>query len=510
MNNFVKTPKVLFICCCFLFVTVANALAGYNFEELDRYLFPESKTISMDFSEAQLTDVLKIFSQQSGMNFIASSEIESETINLYLDQVPVDEALERILSANGYTAEQEPGSNIFIVRKIEEEDVNMITRVYHLKHIPLPSSRIYSTLTEFTDEEVESELEEENEFGVVKALEEILSDEGSVNQDRRTNSLVVTDYPSRFPMIEQTITRLDVRVPLVLIEAEMLDVAKDKSDLLGAKFGSTPFSFTGSERDGLWPFSLNNFAGDNGLNAPGDLDAAIESLGDPRYRVSTVSFAGLTIMLQFLRSQTDTKSLARPRILTLNHQTAQISIETDEAIGVLNTTSGADAGTQNTEQAERTPTGVFLTVTPAANTYTGEITLAVEPKVITTTASSIAGVSFRDPEERGTKSVLRVKDGDTVVIGGLLSTEVANTKTRVPFVSKVPILGSAFRHKEVREEERELLVFITPQIVKDYETPNQLQRSTDLSNNAFYREQDLASQNRQKAINSEFSYFNAR
>ncbi len=90
-------------------------LEGYG----DLFNLPPEKTISMDFTDAKLNDVLKMFSQQSGMNFIAATDVASKKVNLYLDKVPVEEALERILSANKLTYEINPGSNIFVVSEMK-------------------------------------------------------------------------------------------------------------------------------------------------------------------------------------------------------------------------------------------------------------------------------------------------------------------------------------------------------------------------------------------------------
>src|SRR3989338_6468631 len=100
----------------------------------------------MDFKDAQLSDVLKILSQQSGMNFIASEEISGKVVNIYLDHVSVEEALERILLANNFAYELKPDSNIFFVKKMVKPDTQLITRVYPLKHATVGSSKLYSML----------------------------------------------------------------------------------------------------------------------------------------------------------------------------------------------------------------------------------------------------------------------------------------------------------------------------------------------------------------------------
>ena len=93
----------------------------------------------------------------------------------------------------------------------------------------------------------------------------------------------------------------------------------------------------------------------------------------------------------------------------------------------------------------------------------------IEPKVIQAKLSeeTFGLQRFKDPEERGSKSILRVRDGDTIVLGGLLRTDSAETKTRVPVLSNIPFLGAAFRHKDKGESQRELIIFITPHIVTE-------------------------------------------
>ncbi len=438
---------------------------------IDEYLYSsvrETKTISMDFKDAQLNDVLKILSRQSDMNFIASQEVSGIMLSIYLDKVPIEEALERILSSNNLTYELKPGSNIFIVRPLDRPAKQLVTRVYHLKYATVISSKLNQTLTlgqggdASSDSGVSSDSDTSSQ-GIVAAVKTMLTQDGKVIEDSRTNSLVVTDIPSQFSVIEQTIARLDVKVPQILIEVEMLDISKTTADLLGAKFGDTPVTFTGGERDTIYPFDRNK-----AMANFGKLGGQGFEFEDPEYRVGTLSFAGLTMTLQFLRTQSDTKNLARPRILTLDNETAEINIKTNEAIGLASTTTSSESTAVSISQAERVATGVFLRVTPQADLDNDEITMAIEPKVIQArTGQTFGSQTFKDPEERGTKSILRVLDGDTIVLGGLLRTNVEETRTSVPFFGNIPVLGAAFRHKDKGEAQRELIIFITPHIIPE-------------------------------------------
>jgi len=173
-------------------------------------------------------------------------------------------------------------------------------------------------------------------------------------------------------------------------------------------------------------------------------------------------------MLQFLKTKTDTKNLANPKILTLNNQSAEIKISTNESIGLLTSTSGSSSITEQTIEAERVQTGIFLTVTPQVNMETGEITMAVIPKVIEARqGGTFEGHTFKDPEERGSKAILRVKDNETIFLGGLKKNTDLTIITKIPILGDIPLLGAAFRYKSKSAEERELVIFITPKIMDD-------------------------------------------
>ena len=171
--------------------------------------------------------------------------------------------------------------------------------------------------------------------------------------------------------------------------------------------------------------------------------------------------------LQFLRTQSDTKNLARPRILTLNNETAEISIKTDEAIGLSSVTSSSQSTATTVAQAERVQTGVFLKVTPQADVDNGEITMAIEPRGYSGQTGQTFGAStFKDPEERGTKSPYASWMAIRLFWGTVAYQRGRNENQRT-FSGRIPVLGAAFRHKNKSESQRELIIFITPHIVPE-------------------------------------------
>ncbi len=490
MKKTLALCKLLIISLTLLYYAPAQAVDVAE----SRFVLPEySRKISMDFKDANLQDVLKIFSQQSGLNFIAARDVADARITLYLDKVPVEQALERILHANNLTYEIEPGSGIFVVKPVTKSELDLVTRIYYLKHASVPSAKLLSTIAVSTSTDGGAAPTAPTGGGaagggIIDAIGSVLTTNGRITENPRTNSLIITDVAAQFPLIEETIAKLDVPIAQILIEVEMLDISKQTADLLGMKYGSTPVTFTGASRTLFFPWDQND------LLRQGRIEDA-----DLEYTAGNLNASGLTLTLQFLRTQTDTKSLARPRILTLNNETAEIQIKTDEAIGASTVTSAAE-GTATTEvEAERAETGVFLRVTPQANLLTGEITLAVEPKVIEArTGATFGGRTFKDPEERVSRSILRIRTGDTVMMGGLLRSDLSNTITKVPILGDLPLIGSAFRHKDKSVEDRELIIFITPHILTDEFAP--VAQAPAIEYPRITREQDIPD-NRLEKIN---------
>ncbi len=476
-----KYIVTLLMCCSVICVLDGAPVHSENIEidTSSPFIYPEySKTISMDFQDAPLVDVLKIFSKQSQLNLVASQEISRKTVTVYLEKVPIEQALEQILRANDLTYEIQPGSNIYIVKPIKKPEVELVTRIYQLKNAAVASSPINTLLNISTESGGGGEESSSADSGITEAVKKVLTKDGKISEDSRTNSLIITDIAANFPVIEQTIARLDINVPQVLIEVEMIEVAKAITDKLGIKWGDTPLILSGGSYQNAFPWDGSFPLLDELPNVDYEEARLTTGLMDAR---------GFTATLNFLRTQGDTKNLARPRILTLNNQTAQIKISTNEAIGEKTTSTGSsDSTTTQTVEAERAETGVILTVTPQANLDTREITMALVPShTLAKSGLTIGGTTFKDPETRTASAVLKVMDGSTIVIGGLLREETTTTLTKVPLLGDIPVLGAAFRHKQVISQERELLIFITPHIVDNTST---------MKNNVtkkLIREQDL-------------------
>ncbi|MFA4888576.1 MAG: secretin N-terminal domain-containing protein [Candidatus Omnitrophota bacterium] len=413
-----------------------------NAEQESIPFFDSEVNISLDFKEASLKDILKVFSLQSGLNFIPSEEVRERSITLYLDKVTIKEAIDTLFKANNLTYIIDKKSNIVLVKDLGKLEVETVTRAFALKYATVRKSSLKADM--------------KADSSIIDVVNKLLSSNGSLIEDSRTNSLVITDIPSRMPIIAKAIVELDVPVPQILIEVEMLDVSKNSVDKLGVKFGETPLLAAIKGTTGNIGFPFQSWAKSFFTSGAAGLVGTLSINGSNTYQVQ----------LDFLKTQSDSRILARPRILTLNNEPAEIKITTNEYVGLITTSQGTGTSALVTTSAERSESGVLLNVTPQVNVETGEIMMSIIPKVRSSTASSVAG--YLDTEERSTKSVVRVKDGETVIIGGLLRNERIETITKLPVLGDIPFIGAAFRHKyKQKDTERELLIFITPRIVKD-------------------------------------------
>lgn len=474
-----------------LIFSVAAFIAELSADVSESFNDSDSKiTISLDFKDASLKDILKLFSMQSGLNFISSENVQDRKVTLFMDKVPLEKAMDKLFRANNLTYELDKNSRIFIVKDLGKPEAETITKVFYLKFASVSSSSLLGELgnsvssgttggksgsksssSSSSSSSQEGRWKVADSAGITSVVTKLLSKDGIVIEDYRTNSLIVMDTPKRIDVIGKTIAAIDVPVPQVMLEVEMLDVSKGLVDRMGIKYnGGNPFTMSLSDmvRYTKFPWAALIPKGESvnkadGTNFPG------------MYVPTTLTLDSVSILVDFLKTQTDTKSLARPRILTLNNETAEIKITTNETIGI-NSTVSTGAASVTAFTAERTETGVHLRVTPQINLETGEVTMFIVPTVKDTNTSTfptgdsgiLASTFFKDPEERSTKSVIRVKDGETIIMGGLIRHDKSETITKVPFFSDIPLMGRFFKHRSrEKDRERELLVFITPKIIKD-------------------------------------------
>ena len=229
---------------CILLMVLIQALPRSNAATGDLSFPDPNLPISMDFQDANLKDLLKIFSIQSGLNFIASEAVQDRRITLFLDKVPIKEAMDKLFIANNLYYDLDKGSNIFIVKDYGKVSVNTITKVFKLQYLSVPSSAIERDKSTMLTEGGSSGGAAGGTGDIISLIRQILTENGKIAEHARTNSLIITDTPNNFPVIEQVIASLDVPQPMIMLEVEMLDVSKNEVDKLGVNWPDTLASLT--------------------------------------------------------------------------------------------------------------------------------------------------------------------------------------------------------------------------------------------------------------------------
>ena len=462
--------------------------------------------ISMEFENANLKDVLKTFSQQTGINVIASEDVGNRTITLYLEDVTVMDALDQILEAAQLVYTRPAKSQIYVVKSkpAGEMKPETLTKIYPLKYARVSSSRLaksveaFGAITPFEAQQLTQltsgggatgggatggggggtsgggtgSASTKRDVGLDKVVEELLTDQGKVAVDERTNSLIVTDLPENFPRLDAAIRVLDARTPQLLIETELLETTLSRIKDLGVKWGTgstgTQFSFTPAQKDTLFPFIF----GEGKQNVIAGVSGNTNFTKVGQIALGTLDASQAAATLQALEKDTDTTILARPKILTLANESAVIRLTSNQAIG-FETSSGETSGV-TTATPERATTGVILVVTPQVNEH-GFVTMLVEPSVTKVVSSLInpptkVGGTVVDPKTRSARALVRIRQGETLVLGGLIDRSEEEVHQRVPLLSSIPLLGEAFKNKDINRSTSELIVFVTPRILSEPDT----------------------------------------
>ncbi|MCF7916423.1 MAG: hypothetical protein K9L61_01435, partial [Candidatus Omnitrophica bacterium] len=205
----------------------------------DYFLFSSEKSVSLDLEGARLIDVLKMLSQQTGLNFISTEAVRGRSLTAYLKEVPLKQAMDILFKANNLTYEFYPEAKMFVVKEMGRPTIELKTKVYHLKYARALTSNMQKEIDKILKETkgiVEEEGgedgggQQQKKTGIKEIISQVLTDVGKVVVNDATNSLIVVDVPSQFPVIDELVSKLDVPPVKIMIEVEILDVDKDAVD----------------------------------------------------------------------------------------------------------------------------------------------------------------------------------------------------------------------------------------------------------------------------------------
>jgi protein transport protein HofQ len=370
--------------------------------------------VTIHASETPLSDVLAILSEKSGLNIVASSTVEGRLISINLRETPVEEALNLIVRAAGLGYERIGTSILVAEEQVLTQETGVGTYV-----IPIQYADAYELVE------------------VVKTMvDKVAADPGG-------NRLVVVATPGAIDQIRSVIKELDVPPAQILLETEVVEVTTDDLYELGIdwqKITKQTLIFSEEDFDGE-----DQNTGEIPTSMPfRDPDVDWDNI----YRQAM----GLNVALDFLETEGKARVLTQSKLATLNNRTAEIHI----GDVIPYTVTGLTTGGVYEVRVEKERVGVEVSVTPRA-AGDGHISI----------------VGFRGPneeipwtKERRAITQVRVMDGQTFMIAGLLSEDESNQVTKVPLLGDIPILGYLFQHNYRQTKHSDLIIKITPTIVK--------------------------------------------
>jgi len=403
--------------------------------------------LSLNFQIIPVRSALTILSEFTNINMITSDTV-SGSIALRLNQVPWDQALDLILKTKGL--DKRRVGNVMLIAPAEEiaarEALELQTEKQIEQLAPLQSEFIqvnYATALDM------SEL-------ILTKGANYLSPRGSVSVDERTNTLLVQDTAKKLASIRLMVNRLDIPIRQVLIESRIVVADNGFTDELGVKFGvsdrGSQSAFSGDQA-GSSNLLFGADPNDRSLSVNLPVTEAAGSIGFTFARLAEGTI--LDVELSALESESRGEVIASPRVFTTNNNEAYI--ESGEEIPFL-TASSAGNTTITFKKAV-----LSLKVTPQI-TPDDRIILDLQITQDTRGEDTVFGPAINTREV--TTTVL-VENGETLVLGGVYQQRVNRDVTKVPFLGDLPGIGVLFRSTSESSSKQELLMFVTPKIVKE-------------------------------------------
>jgi len=410
---------LVFLFSFFLFIPPIDSLAQITPSQSESLeVFDEQPLITNVFYETELREALAAISGQSGMNIIADQTVFG-FVTLDLIDVPFEEALRRILSPLGFTFRKMVG--------------------YYLVGAAYPDNPSFPLLS-VTERLVPNYIKAQNVPGILSKFYEPF-----IRVDPANNILTISASPEIIERIKQDLAKIDVPPRQVMIEALVTEFSKEASKSLGIDMGWLGTK-GGRKLSVIFPIGdlLDSTLGITYVRPGAEVEGWV---GD---------FKGT---LKALVQDGKVNIRANPRVATLEGQKATIIIGKEEYYVIVTGVAPYSYG-----QLERIPFGVSLNIVPYISDK-GEITVEIQPEVSDVVGTGPTGLPV--VSKRAVSTKIRVKDGETIVIGGLLQKNESTVKRKIPLLGDIPILGLLFSRTDKRVDEVETVVFITPHILTE-------------------------------------------
>lgn len=421
-----------------------------------------AETFTIQFQDTDILQALQMLSMQGRRNIIASRGVQGKvSANLY--DVGLFDALDVIMRANDLRME-ESGNFIYVYTRQEWEDVTKsrlkkVSRNFPLEYLNAKDAG------EFIGP-ILSEVGKVSFVGDVEKGFQPSATDGGSDSWAFQGMLVVSDYPENIKAVEALLKEIDTPPAQVIVESTVVSTDVQQNDGFGVDvsiIGNLSFSQFTNPLSGAQ--QLLNGSVQKGEGVANASNTNVTNIKDPTLQVGVIS-DDVSVFLKLLDSVTDTTVLARPRVMALNRQRAQILI--GQRTGYLNSTTTQTSTTQSVEFLD---SGIKLIFRPFISSD-GSIRMELAPSVSEATKSSTAtvgGNTMEVPNESTSEIVtnVRVKNGQTLVLGGLFKEKTVIDRRQVPGLGDVPLIGNAFKGYNDDLHREEIIFLVTPTIVKD-------------------------------------------
>ncbi|MBP9864780.1 MAG: hypothetical protein KBC91_00105 [Candidatus Omnitrophica bacterium] len=430
--------------------------------------------ISVEFNEADIQSAFKILALKGNVNIVASPEVMGK-VTMQLRDVPWMNAFETIVKTYGFSYEKK--GNIYEIltpeslKERREEAEVLVREVFSLNYAQIEQ--------------------------VTAALKKVLSKVSAVEPIAGTNQIVITDEAGKMESIRKLMKEIDTKMPQVHIETKIVRTTLNKSETMGIDWNTTA-GLRGATQPTTFPFSphpednhfstllqrydalpIGQTAQESTVSTTSGGGQSTESTvefpsahGFPfvqpeDFRFGTIDFNQFSAVFNLLASRKSTKIVSNPRIVVMNHQSARIQV--GEEIGIPMLERNETTGAFEVSGFEPRNTGIVLNVTPHISKKS-EVLLRLRPEVTKFIGfEAITDTNLTSPrfETIVAETTVLVHSGDTLVIGGLISEEDSDAKTRVPFLGSLPVAGWLFKHTSPQNSRTETIFFITVVLADD-------------------------------------------
>ena len=438
------------------------------FSETKEY---EGQRLTLNFQDIETRAVLQLLAETSGRNIVVSDTVQGN-VTLRLRNVPWDQALDIVMTTKGLDMRE--NGNVIIVAPAEEitarETADLEARQAILELEPMYSEFLQVNYAKASD------LAALIGGGTGNSL---LSERGSVGIDDRTNTLLVQDTAEQLQIIRRLVRTLDIPIRQVLIESRIVVVNDDFSKELGIRFGATAYNENstdgatvisgGGSGTATMVDSIIDNLGNNGTIYPIELPSLTDRynvnlpVNNPAGRFSLAVLETeylVDLELSAMQAEGRGEIISTPRVITANQKEARI----EQGVEIPYQESASSGAT--TTQFKKAV--LSLTVTPQITPDDNIIMdLLVSKDNVGELTPSATGGFVPSIDTRSVETQVLVRDGQTVVLGGIYETEQRETISKVPFLGDLPGVGVMFRSRNDTANKSELLIFVTPRILDE-------------------------------------------